>query len=106
MLDWATIWQALSAAASISAVALSLYAAATARNRRDVADAKTKIDDHEIRLTKAESDIAHMPDRDAVNDLKLSMTKMEGQMAVIVERVGPIKAIAERLQETLLEAHR
>ena len=103
MLDWSEIWQGLSAAGSISAVALSLYAAATARNRRDVGELRESRDDHESRLTKLESTVEHLPDGDTVHALKLAITEMKGQIDVIVERVAPIKAIAERLQETFLE---
>lgn len=103
MLDWGMVWQALSAAGSISAVALSLYAAATAHNRRDVAELRETSVDHEKRLTEVETTVKHLPDSDTVHELQLSMVEMKGQLAVIVERVAPIKAIAERLQESLLE---
>jgi hypothetical protein len=103
MLDWSTVWQGLSAAGSVSAVALSLYAAATARNRRDVAELRDTSVDHEKRLAGLESTVEHLPDGDTVHELQLSMVEMKGQLAVIVERVAPIKAIAERLQETFLE---
>ena len=41
-----------------------------------------------------------------MHELQLSMVEMKGQLAVIVERVAPIKAIAERLQENMLERGR
>jgi hypothetical protein len=103
MLDWSEVWQGLSAAGSISAVALSLYTLMTARNRKDVGNLQDASTDHENRLTKLESTVEHLPDGDTVHELQLSMVEMKGQLAVIVERVAPIKAIAERLQETLLE---
>lgn len=103
MLDWGVVWQALSAAASISAVALSFYAMVTARNRRDVGELRESRDDHERRIGKLESDVEHMPDGDTVHGLKLAIAEIKGQIDVIVERVAPIKAIAERLQESLLE---
>jgi uncharacterized coiled-coil protein SlyX len=103
MLDWSEIWQGLSAAASLGAVVLSLYTLLTARNRKDVADLHDTNRDHEKRLTELESTVEHLPDGDTVHELQLSMVEMKGQLAVIVERVAPIKAIAERLQETFLE---
>jgi hypothetical protein len=30
------------------------------------------------------------------------MVELKGQMAVVVERVGPIKAVADRMQELML----
>ncbi len=97
------IWQAMTAVASLLAVCLSLYTLLTARNHKDTADLIVTSNKHETRLAKLETEVAHLPGSDAVHDLRLSIMKMEGQLAVIVERVGPIKAIAERLQENFLE---
>jgi uncharacterized coiled-coil protein SlyX len=93
----------LTALASLTAVGLSLYTLLTARNQKDVADLLESRNDHEVRLAKVETTVEHLPSADVVHDLKLAMADMKGQLAVIVERVGPIKAIAERLQENFLE---
>jgi hypothetical protein len=117
----------VSGVASLLAVCLSLYTLLTARNHKDVADlieAKDEHaarlvavesnvedvsglieakDEHAARLVALESKVEHLPETETVHRLELSITKMEGQLAVIVERVGPIKAIAERLQENFLE---
>jgi hypothetical protein len=97
------VWQMVTALASLLAVCLSLYTLVTARNRKDVAELRDASGDHEKRLVELETTVEHLPDGDTVHELQLSMVEMKGQLAVIVERVAPIKAIAERLQETFLE---
>jgi hypothetical protein len=96
-------WQMVTALASLLAVCLSLYTLVTARNRKDVTELIDARNNHETRLAKVEVEVSHLPGAQTVHELQLSMTEMKGQLAVIVERVAPIKAIAERLQENLLE---
>jgi hypothetical protein len=103
MLEWSELWQAATALGSVGALALSVYAILTARNRRDVGELIDTKNRHETRLAKLETEVAHLPGVQTVHELQLSMTEMKGQLAVIVERVAPIQAIAERLQENLLE---
>lgn len=62
-----------------------------------------RIDRHETRILSIEGDMRHLPSKDAVSEMKLAMARLEGQMGIIVERVGPIKAIADRVQEAWLE---
>ncbi|MDE2577935.1 MAG: DUF2730 family protein [Hyphomicrobiales bacterium] len=64
-----------------------------------------RLDRHELRLSSMEADFRHMPSKDAVHNLQLTMRDLQGQMAVVIERVGPIKAISERLQDVLLAEH-
>lgn len=65
-----------------------------------------RIETNETRVGRLESEIAHLPGKDSVHGLEMAMQEMKGQMAVVIERVGPIKAIAERMQEVLLEGAR
>ena len=97
------VWQILTALAAVGAFLLSLYTLLTARNRKDVTELLDAKNRHENRLAKVEIEVSHLPGAQTVHELQLSMTEMKGQLAVIVERVAPIKAIAERLQENLLE---
>ncbi len=84
------------------AVGLSIVAMGTAWvNRRD--GRLTKVE-HEISTVKAE--LRNLPAKDAVHNLELSLAAMKGQMDVLIERVAPIKAISERLQEVMLEGAR
>ena len=131
-MDLGTAGQWVSALAAIVAIVISIYAANSKRyeKRHDetIAGLRIEIGDlkGELRTTVAamrgdlgrsfervdkveqgvatvENELRHLPDKDVVHSLQIAMTDLKGQMAVVIERVGPIKAIAERMQTVLLE---
>ena len=100
---WGNVAQIASAIVALSAFAVSLWAARDKRNSTTFAEAFARLNRHENRISSIESDLRHLPNKDSVHELKLAIAALDKQMAVVVERVGPIKAIAERMQEVLLE---
>ena len=60
----------------------------------------------EGRLNAVEITMREIPNRNDFHSLDKKMTALEGGMAVLIERVRPIEAISERLQELLLEQGR
>ena len=44
-----------------------------------------------------------IPKRDDFHSLDKKMTQLEGTMSVLMERLRPVEAISERLQEVLIE---
>lgn len=61
------------------------------------------------RLDKAESDITtintelrHLPDRDATHRLEMAVQELNGRMGMLDERLKPVAAISERMQEMML----
>ena len=97
------VWAAISAVVASIALLLSIWNSVTARGRKDFANLSATSDDHGRRLTQVEATMKHIPDSKEFGEMRLAMETLKGQMNVIAERVEPIKAIAERLQETLLE---
>lgn len=91
-MDWGTV-------AQWSGFAFSIFAFGVALFRRS----NENVEALDRRLTVVENDIKHLPDKDGVNAMRLEISDMKGQLAVIAERVKPIAAIAVRLQETMLE---
>jgi hypothetical protein len=88
------------------AVGLSLVAIAISwiNRRADAIDAlERRQDRHDARLQKVEADMAHLPSVDSIHKLEVSMTEIKGQLAVVSESVRPIKAIADRLQDAIIE---
>nr|WP_284701211.1 DUF2730 family protein [Rhodoplanes tepidamans] len=65
-----------------------------------------RIDDVTHRVTKVEDEIAHMPDRETTHRLELSIAEMRGEMKTLAERMKPVAAISERLQELMLQEGR
>lgn len=58
---------------------------------------------HEARINAVEMTVAEIPKRRDFHDLDLRMTKLQGAMEVLTERLKPLEAITERMQELLLE---
>lgn len=95
-----TIWGVLSKKAEAEARRAELQAAEVLKQSLGN---KERLDRHDARLTAIETDLRHLPDKDIVHRLEMAMARLETEVKVITERVGPIKAIAERLQEAALE---
>lgn len=64
------------------------------------------MDKVEDRTTTIEGDIRHMPSASQAQRLEIALSEVRGDLAVLNERLGPIGAISERLQEFLLEEAR
>lgn len=69
-----------------------------------------RLDEHAARLQGHGDRLAHLemaqregPSRKDFHDLDLRMTKLQGAMEVLTERLRPVEAISERLQEAMLE---
>ncbi|WP_246721468.1 Clp protease [Rhizobium leguminosarum] len=73
-----------------------------------------KLTEHDRRIQAIESEIKHMPDRETTHRIEMTMTtimgRLDAQDAVLAgrfealdERLKPIQAIGERLQDVLVE---
>jgi septal ring factor EnvC (AmiA/AmiB activator) len=58
------------------------------------------------RVTKLERDIEHLPDNAVTHRLELALSELRSDVAVMTERLKPVAAISDRLQEFLLEQAR
>lgn len=70
---------------------------------KSLEDRDRKIDQLEDRVSRVEGELRHLPDRATVHRMEIGITEMKGDMKAIAERLGPVAAIADRLQEFLLE---
>lgn len=73
-------------------------------------DNKAKIDEHDARLTRLdarltsiEASLRAMPAREDLHKIELALARMEGEIGVMGQRLEPVAAIADRLQELLLQ---
>jgi predicted nucleic acid-binding Zn-ribbon protein len=62
-----------------------------------------KIDKVEDRLAKLENEFRHLPDRDSVHKIDVSLEQMKGELKALGEKLQPVAKISDRLQEFLLE---
>jgi hypothetical protein len=71
-----------------------------------VSKVEAKLVEYDRRIQALEGELKHMPDRDTTHRMEIAMTEISGKLAVMAERLKPIEAIGERLQETLMEQAR
>jgi len=65
-----------------------------------------KIEVLEDRLAKVEGELKHLPDKVGMHRMELTMSDMQGDMKVIIERMNSIAATGDRLQEFLVDQAR
>lgn len=71
--------------------------------RADIARAFERTDANDQRLSRVETELAHLPNKDMVHALQLGMSELKGQMAALVERVTPIARSIDRVEQSLIE---
>tara|TARA_R110002020_G_scaffold185003_1_gene382460 strand:+ start:5924 stop:6307 length:384 start_codon:yes stop_codon:yes gene_type:complete len=82
--------------------------------RADVGKVKSQLTEHvqtgtasraaiADRLTVIEGEMRHLPDAQSAKRTEVALENMRGQIEVMSERLKPVSAISERLQEFLLE---
>jgi hypothetical protein len=62
-----------------------------------------KVDLVENRMTVVENDFKHLPDKETTHRLELSIAEMRTEMRGLSEKMKPIGAIAERIQDAVME---
>jgi len=62
-----------------------------------------KLDLVENKVAVIENDLTHLPAKETTHRLELSISEMRTEMRGLTERMKPIAAMAERVQEAVLE---
>ncbi|QCI65538.1 DUF2730 family protein [Phreatobacter stygius] len=62
-----------------------------------------KIDQLDDRLTRAEGELEHLPDKDTAHRMKMAIARLEGRLETMDERLKPVAAMASRMQDYLIE---
>ena len=88
---------------AIVALAVAIWAKLTARSAQDIAELRREQAAEEKRLAAIEAKLEQMPRAENVHDLRLDVSRIEGSLAVISERLRPVAQVTERLQDWLLE---
>jgi predicted nucleic acid-binding Zn-ribbon protein len=76
------------------------------QNEEKISKLNATLDQTERRLARVEDQVGHMPSTEMLQRLELSLERMEGHINVLDERLKPVAAIAERMQELMLEQAR
>lgn len=67
------------------------------------AQIEIRVDKVEDRLTRAEANIAHMPGTEVTHSLEMTVMELRGDVKALTESIRPIRAMADRMQEALLD---
>ncbi|MGL5447455.1 MAG: hypothetical protein ACRDBL_09115 [Rhabdaerophilum sp.] len=68
-----------------------------------IKDRDAKIDLVEDRISRVEGELKGVPDRDSVHKMQIEMVAMRGSIDVLAERLKPVLAITNRMQEAMIE---
>lgn len=75
-------------------------------NTKRLDDHADRLQSHGNRLQALEMGQQQLPSSKDFHDLDVRMTKLQGAMEVLTERLKPVESIAERLQEAMIEQGR
>ncbi|MCX5512265.1 hypothetical protein C3941_09350 [Kaistia algarum] len=80
-------------------------AKATEASSRAAADQQLadRIADGARRLDRVETDMRHLPDKEVTHRMELTLAALKMEISVLSERLHPVAAISDRLQEFMLE---
>lgn len=70
-------------------------------DRESLSLALAKLDLVEDRATRLETHVQHLPDKDAAHRMEMSISSLAGEVRVMMEKIRPIAATCERLQEAM-----
>lgn len=94
-------WAAI--AVSIASLIYTVVATRSKAAAEKVHAVDLRADNLEHRVTQIEVRMEHLPAKETTHRLEVSMLELRGEVAVLAERLKPVAAVSERLQEFLLE---
>jgi len=60
-----------------------------------------KLADHDRRIQSAEAELKHLPDKDSVMELKISLADLKGTVSTVTESLGSISRTVHRIDDYL-----
>lgn len=91
---------------AVIAIATTVWSWISSPGRKAQADVEAlrrATDSLDQRLTRVETDLEHLPDKDTAHRMEMAIARLEGRLEVMDERLKPVAAMATRMQEHLME---
>ncbi len=60
-----------------------------------------KVEDHATRLQHVENELQHLPDKDAVNELKIAIAELKGTVGGLTDKIGAVGKTVDRIDTYL-----
>ncbi len=100
----AVVWViALSQLLTFALTVWNMVSSGSRSNARAIERHSETLTHLEMRISAAEKQLEEIPHRKDIHSLELQMSTLRGVMNVLSERLKPTEAIAERMQELMLE---
>ncbi|WFE92291.1 DUF2730 family protein [Roseibium porphyridii] len=96
----------LGVAAIVISLLTSIYAWLTSKAKANAEHLKAvdaKLIDHDRRVQELESEMKHLPDKDDVNDLKLSIAELRGTVGRLDESLSGVSRTVRRVEGYLMK---
>lgn len=104
MLDLAIFLPWITAALSIIAFLTAIkniLGSPAKENAEKIAKLEQKLIEHDRRVQSVEGELGHLPSKDTVNELKLSIAELKGTVGTLGESVGSISRTVHRIDDYL-----
>jgi TolA-binding protein len=96
----------LSTLLSFGTTVWNLVNSGSKQNARRIGELEHLVEALRQEVTRLGDRLGQMPDQAMMHRLELSLARMEGHIDRLDERLKPVAAIAERMQEVLIEQGR
>jgi len=83
-----------------------LYTWVTTRDKatqREIKDVQDKVHEVEKRVGRAESEMAHLPDKESLHRVELAVSEVRGDLRSMLESWAPVQRTVTRLEEYLMD---
>jgi predicted nucleic acid-binding Zn-ribbon protein len=98
--DWLSV---IATAVSLAALLYTFVTRSGKEANEKVAALSEKVETVEDRIARVEGELKGVPDRDSVHKMQIEMVAMRGSIDVLAERLKPVLAITNRMQEAMIE---
>ena len=80
-----------------------LLASGSRQNKARLDEHEARLGRHDTRLGGIEQTLRTMPSTGDLHKIEITLTQMSGELGIMGQRLQPVAAIAERMQELLLQ---
>lgn len=94
---------ALSMLISFGTALWNIFSGPSKRNHTKLTDLEARMAAQDIELQRLRDKVEAMPNATMMHRLELALARMEGHIDRLDERLKPVTAIAERMQDLLIE---
>lgn len=103
MIAWSDLPPWIAIALSFGALLRAHFGARSKEVDLRIGVLTSKLDLVEDRVTIVENDLKHLPDKETTHRLELSIAEMRTEMRGLSEKMKPLGAIADRIQDAVME---